>query len=466
MILIPLCRALAAVALLLLAAPAWGAEGEFAEELAASSSTPEVPGLAEGRALVRKGKYDEALAILRPLARGREVDGSVLFQIGLAATGASQQPDLTDDQRKALLNEAIGAFLTMLIDRPGLVRVRLELARALFLKGENDLSRRHFEHVLAGNPPAPVLANVRRFLAEIRARRRWTLHAGFALAPDTNIGGTSDERIIHIDIGGQRLPFRRDAENLTTSGIGVSVWTGGEYQYPLGDGVRLRAGANLSRRDYAGSRFDQTFVSGHAGPRWLMDGNSDASVLASVQRRWSAGAPNYDALGARVEAGHRFTRRVTANAQVSWHDRRYRTRTLLDGPVMDLSLGGTWVVAPTVRADAGLGWGRERPEAERWRHERRWLRAGVTVALPRGFTVGGSGELRWTDYAGNWFPHTTGGESREDRTYSARLSLHNRALSWRGFSPQVSLVHEVRRTNAQLYDYKRTGGELRFVRLF
>ena len=61
----------------------------------------------------------------------------------------------------------------MLIDRPGVVRVRLELARALFLKGENDLSRRHFEHVLAGNPPAPVLANVRRFLAEIRARRRW-----------------------------------------------------------------------------------------------------------------------------------------------------------------------------------------------------------------------------------------------------------------------------------------------------
>ena len=110
------------------------------------------------------------------MAQDREVDGSVLFQIGLAATGASQQPGLADDQRKALLDEAIGAFLTMLIDRPGLVRVRLDLA----------------------------------------------------LAPDTNIGGTSDERIIHIDIGGQRLPFRRDAEDLTTSGIGVSVWTGGE----------------------------------------------------------------------------------------------------------------------------------------------------------------------------------------------------------------------------------------------
>ena len=111
----------------------------------------------------------------------------------------------------------------MLIGRPGLARVRLELARAFFFKGENDLSRRHFEHVLAGNPPAPVVANVRRFLAEIRARQRWTLLAGFALAPDTNIGGTSGERIIYIDIGGQRLPFRRDAQDLTTSGIGVSV---------------------------------------------------------------------------------------------------------------------------------------------------------------------------------------------------------------------------------------------------
>ena len=107
MTLVPLCRALAAVALLLLAAPAWGAEEESAEELVASSPTPDVSGLAEGRALVREGRYDEALTILRPLARGRTVDANVLFQIGLAAIGASQKPDLADDRRDALLDEAI-----------------------------------------------------------------------------------------------------------------------------------------------------------------------------------------------------------------------------------------------------------------------------------------------------------------------------------------------------------------------
>ena len=363
------------------------------------------------------------------------------------------------------LEAAAEGFHAILVERPELVRVRLELARTFFLKGEDRLARRHFEAVLAGNPPAPVVANVRRFLAEIRARRRWELHAGFALAPDTNIGASSDERIIYINVGGARLPFTRDAEELTTSGIGLSVWTGGEYQHPLGERLRLRAGANGSRREYEGSLFDQTFVSGHAGPRWLLGRVSEASALASVQRRWSAGAPDHDAFGVRLEAGRRFTRRVTANVRASWHDRGYRTRGYLDGPVGDVSLSGSVVVTPTVRADAGLGWGRERPKLERWRHDTRWLRTGVSVALPRGFTVGGSGELRWTDYEGNWFPNTSG-EPREDRTYSLRASVHSRAIAWQGFSPEVSLVHEVRSTNAQLHDYERTGGELRFVRLF
>ena len=80
--------------------------------------------------------------------------------------------------------------------------------------------------------------------------------------------------------------------------------------------------------------------------------------------------------------------------------------------------------------------------------------------------MGGRGQLRWTDYQGNWFPFTPDGEPRADRTRFLRVSVYNRAFILYGFSPQVSLVNEVRTTNAQLYDYKRTGGELRFVRQF
>ena len=448
-------RAMAAGAFLLLAAPTSNAAVNPPSPAPATD-------VSSAQSLVKAGKFEEALTVLRPLAGGRTVEANVLFLIGLAATGASQQPDLADDEREALLDEAIASLHTMLIDRPGLVRVRLELARAFFLKGEDSLARGHFERVLAGRPPAPVVANVQRFLAEIRARRRWTMYLGAAMSPDSNIGGASDEQIIYIN----DLPFRRDAEELTTSGIGVSVWTGGEYQHPLGDRLRLRLGGDLSRQDYGGRKFDQTFVSAHIGPRWLVDKDTDVSLVASARRRWTGTAPSYDDLGVRVEAGRRLTPRIRVSGRASWYHRDYLTRDFLDGPILDFTLGGSWVILPILRADGAAGYARERPKSERWRNASRWLRLGASVALPLGFTVGGSGELRWTNYEGNWFPFTRDGVPREDRTRILRATVHNRAFTLFGFSPQLVVTNEARDTNAQLYDYKRTRAELRAVRQF
>ena len=420
------------------------------------------PDVAVARALLAQRKFDDALALLRKLGEGRpEVGTDILFLTGMAAMGASQtRKDAAE--REALADEAIASFRTILIDQPELVRVRLELARAFFIKGEDGLARTHFEAVLAGPLPGAVVANIQRFLSLIRKRRRWDLHFGFALAPDTNIGGTSDERIIYI-FG---LPFTRNAEELTTSGVGLSVWGGGEYQYPVGDRVRLRMGVNASRREYSGGRFDQTLVAVHAGPRVFVTGNTEFSVLGNWRHQWNMNDPNYFDLGGRLTVRHRLGKQVTVNGRASWDSRRYRTSKHLDGPVRNISLDAGWVVTPTLRLDGGLGHGRARPDSLRNRNESKWLRGGVSVALPKGFTLGGSVIHRWTSYEGNWSPHTPGGVPRDDKTLTLRASVHNRALTFFGFSPQVSVVREVRTTNAQLHDYKKTGGELRFVRQF
>ena len=447
------CRMLVAVILFLFA---------VSVSKAADSPPQSDSGVAKARALVQAGQLEQALTLLRLSAQAGPIREEVLFLIGLVAMALSQRPGLAEADREALLDEAIASLRTMLINQPGLIRVRLELARAFFYKGEDGLSREHFERVLAGNPPPPVVANVQRFLSRIRARRRWNLHMGFAVAPDTNIGGTSDERIIYI-FG---LPFRRDAESLTTSGVGLSVWGGGEYQHPLGDRFRLRMGMDASRREYSGGRFDQMLVSWHAGPRWLATRTTELSVLGNWRHRWSANEPDYFDLGGRLTLAHRFTRRLTVNGRASWHDRRYRTRKTLDGPVRNFSLSAGWVLTPTVRLEATGGYGRDRPLSVKYRSESMSVQVGASVALPRGFTVGGGGSVRWTDYEGDWFPSTAAGVSREDKTYNLRASVHNRALTFFGFSPEVSLIHEVRKTNAQLYDYKKTGGELRVVRQF
>ncbi|MDE0050898.1 MAG: surface lipoprotein assembly modifier [Rhodospirillales bacterium] len=458
---VSLCRALALAFCLAAATPCGGA-------LAAPAAPPPAE-LTEARALVRAGKPEAALAILRPLARGRTVDAAVLFEIGIAAIVASQRPGIDGDSRDALLDEAIGALHAMLVGRPGLIRVRLELARAFFLKQEDALARRHFEQVLAGKPPAGVALNVNRFLNIMRARKRWSLRVGASMLPDTNIGAGSAERIIYINVGGARLPFRRDVEELTTSGIGVSAWLGGEYQYPVAPQWRLRGGGDVSRREYRESRFDRMTVSGHVGPRWLIGRGSEASLLLTGLHQWTGSGlkdPSHYDVGVRVEGRHRLTPRTTLTARISRAERRYDDEDNRDGPILDVSLGTFWVASPTLRLDAGLGWGRERPELERFRNASRRLHVGATAALPWGFTVGGSGALRWTDWEGSWLPFVEGGGERRDLTRTIRVFAHNRALTVEGFSPQISVTQESRTTNAQLHDYERTFGEVRFVRLF
>ena len=388
------------------------------------------------------------------------------FRLGMLAMEQSTRAE--PDKREELLDKAIAAFRTILVARPELVRVRLELARAFFLKGEDSLAKRHFEQVLAGKPPAGVALNVQRFLAQIRARKRWSVRLGMAVAPDTNIGAGSDERIIYIDFAGQLLPFRRDQEELTTSGIGVSAWVGGEYQYPVADQWRLRAGGDIRRREYKTSEFDRMTLSGHVGPRWLIGRRSEASLLLSGLHQWTGSGieqPSHHDIGFRVEGRHRMNRRTTLNARLSWHRRKYDELEDRDGPNVDISLGTGWVASPTLRFDAAMGWGRERTEMERWRNSRRSVRLGATAVLPWGFTVGGSGALRWTAYEGNWAPFVVG-TPRRDLTRTIRLFAHNRALTLEGFSPQLSVTQEQRTTNAQLHDYERISGELRFVRLF
>ena len=95
------------------------------------------------------------------------------------------------------------------------------------------------------------------------------------------------------------------------------------------------------------------------------------------------------------------------------------------------------------------------------------MRLGASVALPRGFTLGGGAELRRRTYEGNWFPFTLDGAPREDRVRILSVSAFQPARSPSGgFSPQLSLVNEERKSTAQLYDYSRTRAELRFMRQF
>ena len=455
--------AVGAATLLAFAVPAAGQQATSPP----SASQSGAAAIAEARALVEKGRYVEALGVLRPVAAQRRVPADALFLIGIAGIEASRRLADSEEAREALLDAAIEALRTMLVRDPGLVRARLELARAFFLKGEDTLARRHFEQVLAGDVPPAVAANVQRFLRVIRARRRWEARFGVALAPDSNLNTASDSRTIWLDTPFGRLPFTRQGDVDPKSGIGVSVWGGGEYQHPLSARWRLRAGADASVREYGGHRFDRHFLAGHLGPRRLIDARTEASLLATVQRQWAGGAPETDEYGLRLEGARHLTPRLSVQGAAGLRRRDCRDCDWLDGPVGEVSLGANWVALPILRVGGNAGWSWARAEAEHWRTEGPQAGLGATLALPAGFTVGARASLRWTDYEGRGFAHRTRDrEPREDKTQTLSLSVHNRAFTLYGFSPRLSLINEQRETNAQALDYDRNRAELSFVRQF
>ena len=130
-------------------------------------------------------------------------------------------------------------FRKILAADPKLIRVRLELARTLFLQKEDEDADYHFRLAIAESPPATVIANIARFREAIRARRAWRFNLAFGIAPDSNINSATDKE--RVDILG--LPFRLDPDARARSGIGV-IGRGRR----LGQAVARQQGAALSRR--------------------------------------------------------------------------------------------------------------------------------------------------------------------------------------------------------------------------
>ena len=437
-----------------------------------SSEAPPTPGRAHlsfdrrvniARALVERKRFAEALGILQPLLPHHPDQTDVRFLFGLAASRWSQERGVGDEKRERLLDEAIAAFRSILIRQPGLVRVRLELALAFFLKEEDGLAREHFERALVGRPPAALVSNINSFLNIMRARRRWRGYFGFSLAPDTNINAASDAEFIYI----QGLPFRRGAGTRASSDIGIVGWGGGEYQFPLAERWRLRTGLDLNHREYKGGRFDQTYAGVYMGPRWLINRNTEMSLLATASQRWWGGSSfNYD-YGARLEVQHRVFAGLRLSGRALWSDRKYQQQPGLTGPLSVFSLGANYVLFPTVQVNALVGYSLQDSQAQNWDSTGYWTRVGTDVALPWGFTVGLSAEFRWTDYGNRWWPFIADPSvAREDQTRILGATLLNRALTVYGFSPQVAFSNQVRESNAQIFDFKRNLVEMRWVRQF
>ena len=411
------------------------------------------------RLLIQRGDYQGALDILRALPPSHSQSQDARFLRGFAAVNLANEKD--SDAAEELLSEAVAAFRSMLIENPALIRVRLELARAFFLKGEDELAEKHFRYVLAGDIPAVMAANVGRYLQSIRARRRWRGFVSFALAPDSNINSAPDVDIVRIG----RLPFLLSEDARESSGVGFIVRGGGSREWPVNARWRLFVGGDILRREHKGGNFDEMTLSAKGGAQYKTLSATEFSFAPVISRRWVGNAPHSYDVGASAGARRDIGRRLSLASELSFRSRRHRVGGAADGHHPALEFAVSYLPSPIVRTQLFWGAAKARTKSAANRNRARFARIVADTFWKGGAVVGASflwRETRWE--TGNLFIPSAA--ARRDTVRALSLNFSHRGFAPAGFSPRLSLTHERGDSNSPVNVYRANRAELNFVREF
>jgi len=120
--------------------------------------------------LLENGDPQSAYDILSELVRVYPEDDTINFQMGMASFKLGNFP------------MALFAFERILMRRPDLDRVRLELAVTYSAMEQYEHAKREFETVLSHNPPEQVQKNIETYLAAMES-------GGGSVAGDTDVSG-------------------------------------------------------------------------------------------------------------------------------------------------------------------------------------------------------------------------------------------------------------------------------------
>jgi tetratricopeptide (TPR) repeat protein len=411
----------------------------------AVSPPPIAAAVAEAEALVRAGRPQDAKRILDAAARKAPTDSEAQFVRGLIAI------ELHDYQ------SAIHFFRGILVREPGVVRVRLELARAFFLAKDYDNAERQFRFARAGRIPASVAANIDRYLVAIHNDRQFTWGLAVAAAPDSNINAGPAESDVYL----YGLPFTLSNDARRRSGVGLAVEGSGEWSPHVGS-ARLRMGAQSHALWYREDAFDDITLGGYVGPRFLST-RWDVSPLLSGFRRWYGNRLYNEALGASLQATYYPGRRVALNAAVGVQDVRYRLPEGQSGPAVNGAFGFTYVLNPTSYVSAAVSASRQAARLAAFANTAVAFDATFYADLPRGYSVAVEPFFANIAYDAAL---PAFGVARRDRQWSVRVSLLNRAVEVLGFAPRLAYVHIHDGSDISLFSYDRDQIELGVTRAF
>jgi hypothetical protein len=382
-------------------------------------------------ALIHAGRMDEARAFAERIAASEQVRAANLAFIEALIL-----------KRRGELEKAAGLLDEVVARDPSSTRARQELAHTLFLIGDDDRARYHFEHLRETMDSRALAAVYDSFLTAIRDRRPWTVEGSIGFAPSTNINDGTPGSTVYI----AGVPFTN--ENAALSGIGVSYGVSGSYRMRLHGRLDWVVGGSLSGASYARSRFDRLRAAAYSElaietPQWRMATGVSAERTMTGWKGYGTG------IGPYLSGHYVISGRGRIEGRLSWMLRNYDLVEAYDGSEASMTLAYRHVVSPRIATTIGIAAGMTETTRDFTSYRALRPSAAVDYIVNRNLILHGGVAYENRKYNGD-FPLT--GKPRSDDRINLAMGATLRGLSWNGLVPRLNYEYFRASSNVDLFD--------------
>ncbi|MCD7060989.1 surface lipoprotein assembly modifier [Pelagibacterium xiamenense] len=385
--------------------------------------------------LLAQGRYDDARRLAAEIFAGQPGGAVQLTQLeGIILL------------RDGRVDEAVTVFRAILAARPDFTPARVELARALRMKGETDAAYHQFELLAHGGAHPALRQMAADAMDALRAERPLGASVRFALVPSTNFNKGSGHET--FDTGG--LVFSIDENARARTGLGVALGATAFAAFRIDEDNDLTVSligdttkyVDAADYDHAQAGLELTYAHRRQG---LMIG------LGPVARyQWSGWEPYLASYGAAIEAAAPVGPGdlVTATFEVLARD--FAVLDHRDGWQATGTIGLQHRFSPSASLAVTLGTTLERTQRPHIDHND--IVVGVTL---RNEWHGGLITSLFASYEHHAYlgDYPAVGAPRADHKITAGVTLAHRAIDIAGFMPQVSYQYSRQVSNVTFFDY-------------